>query len=112
VKALQHRAIVGLRAAMTGDNAAGVVPASEPVDRGLPAHRGGFAEMRRPADPLERARQAVGEVRQHREAADRHAVEEQGRAQQLAGWHAEDQADELQRRGLDRGAVAQTEGVA
>jgi RNA polymerase sigma-70 factor (ECF subfamily) len=112
VKALQHRAIVGLRAAMTGDNSAGVAPASEPVDRGLHAHRGGFAEMRRPADPLERARQAVGEVRQHREAADRHAVEEQGRAQQLAGWHAEDQADELQHRGLDRGAVAHTEGVA
>jgi RNA polymerase sigma-70 factor (ECF subfamily) len=112
VKALQHRAIIGLCAAMTGDNSAVVAPATEPVGRGLPAHRGGFAEKRLPADPLERARQAVGEVRQHREAADRHAVEEQGRAQQLAGWHTEGQADEFQHRGIDSGAVAQTEGVA
>jgi RNA polymerase sigma-70 factor (ECF subfamily) len=112
VKALQHRAIIGLRAAMTGDNSAGVAPASEPADKELPAQRRGFAEKRPPADPLERARQAVGEVRQHREAADRHAVEEQGRAQQVAGWHADGHANELQHRELDRGAVAQTEGVA
>jgi RNA polymerase sigma-70 factor (ECF subfamily) len=122
VKALQHRAIVGLRAAMTGDNTAPVASAREAADRELPAQREGFADRHRPADPLERARRAVGEVRQHREAAEghtveehsraRHAVEEQGRTQQVARWHAEDQADELAHRGLDRAAMAHTEEVA
>jgi RNA polymerase sigma-70 factor (ECF subfamily) len=112
VKALQHRAIVGLRAAMTGDNTAPVAPAREAADTEVPAQRRGFAEKQRTADPLERARRAVGEVRQHREAAEGRAVEEQSRAQQVARWHAEDQADELQRRGLDRAAMADTEGVA
>jgi RNA polymerase sigma-70 factor, ECF subfamily len=42
VKALQHRAIVGLRAAMTGDNTAPVASAREAADRELPAQRGGL----------------------------------------------------------------------
>jgi RNA polymerase sigma-70 factor (ECF subfamily) len=112
VKALQHRAIVGLRAAMTGDNTAPVTEAREAADREPPAQRGSYADRHRSADPLERVRQAVGEVRQHREAAEGHAVEERGRAQQVARWHAEDQADELAGRGLDRAAIADTEGVA
>jgi RNA polymerase sigma-70 factor (ECF subfamily) len=112
VKALQHRAIVGLRAAMTGDNTAPVASAREAADRELPAQRGGFADRHRPADPLERARRAVGEVRQHCEAAEGHAVEEQGRTQQVAPWHADDQGDELAHRDLDRAAMAHTEEVA
>lgn len=112
VKALQHRAIVGLRATMTGDNTGSGAPAREEADRELPAQPRGFADKHRPADPLDRARRAVGEVRQHREAAEGHAVEERGRAQQMARWHAEDQADELAHRGLDRAAIADTEGAA
>jgi RNA polymerase sigma-70 factor (ECF subfamily) len=105
VKALQHRAIVGLRAAMTGDNTASGAPAREAADRELPVQPGGFAEKRRAADPLERARRAVGEVRQHREAAERHDVEEQGRAQQVSRWHADDQTSN-QHQEHDHGAVA------
>jgi RNA polymerase sigma-70 factor (ECF subfamily) len=112
VKALQHRAIVGLRAAMTDDNTAPVTEAREAADRELPAQRWGYADSHQSADPLERARRAVGEVGQHREAAEGHAVEERGRAQQVARWHAEDQADQLAGRGLDRAAIADTEGVA
>lgn len=112
VKALQHRAIVGLRAAMTGDNTAPVTKAWEAADRELPAQRAGYADRHWSADPLERVRRAVGEVRQHREAAEGHAVEERDRAQQVARWHAEDQADELAHRGLDHAAIADTEGVA
>jgi RNA polymerase sigma factor (sigma-70 family) len=104
VKALTHRAIVGLRAAMIGDHTTPVARAA--AGRELPAHPGGFADKPRGADPLDRARRAVGEVRQHRAAAEGHAVAEQGRAQQVARWHAEDQAVELAHRGLDRGAVA------
>jgi RNA polymerase sigma-70 factor (ECF subfamily) len=112
VKALQHRAIVGLRAAMTGDNTASVAPAWGVADGELPAQRAGYADRHRSVDPLEQARRAVGEVRQHREAAEGHAGEERGRAQQVARWHAADQADELGHRALDRAAIADTEGVA
>ena len=111
IKALTHRAIVELRAAMTGDTTTPVTPARAAAHRELPAQRAGLADERFPADPLERARRAVGEVRHHRDAAEDHAVEEQGqdRAEQVARWHAEDQADELQHRQLDQ---AHTEGVA
>jgi RNA polymerase sigma-70 factor (ECF subfamily) len=112
VKALQHRAIVGLRAAMTGDNTAPVAPVRAAADTEVPAQSGCFADKHRPADPLDRARRTVGEVRHHRETAEGHAVEEQGRAQQVVRWHAKDQADELGHRGLDRAAMADTEGVA
>jgi RNA polymerase sigma factor (sigma-70 family) len=112
VKALQHRAIVGLRASMTGDNTAPVAAVRAAADTDLPAQSECFAEKHRPADPLGRARRAVGEVRHHREASDRHAVEEQGRAQQVTRWHAEDRADELGHRGLDSAVMADTEGAA
>jgi RNA polymerase sigma-70 factor (ECF subfamily) len=104
VKALQHRAIVELRAAMTGDN---TTPVAQAAPGGqLPAQRAGLADERFPGDPLDRARRTVGEVRRHRDA-----VEEHSRAQQVARWHAQDQADELQHLGLDRAAVADTEGA-
>jgi RNA polymerase sigma-70 factor (ECF subfamily) len=110
VKALQHRAIVGLRAAMTGDNTAPVARAA--AGRELPAQRAGLADERFPGDPLERARRTVGEVRHHRDAAQGRVVEERGRAQQVARWHGQDQVEALQYRGLDRAAVVDIEGVA
>jgi RNA polymerase sigma-70 factor (ECF subfamily) len=69
VKALAHRGVLGLRASMAKD--ARPVPLREAVP-----------------DPLDRARHAVTEVQHHR--AD-HA-HQQGRAQQLARWHTDDQA--------------------
>jgi RNA polymerase sigma-70 factor, ECF subfamily len=109
VKALTHRAIVELRAAMTGDHTTPVARAAAGGE--LPAQRAGLADERLSGDALERARRTVGEVRHHRDAAESRVVEEQSRAQQVARWHEQDQAEELQRRGLDR-AVADTEGVA
>jgi RNA polymerase sigma-70 factor (ECF subfamily) len=69
VKALQHRGVLGLRASMAKD----ARPAAPPR-QAVP-------------DPLDRARHAVAEVQRHR--ADQ--TKEQGRAQQLARWHTDDQ---------------------
>jgi RNA polymerase sigma-70 factor (ECF subfamily) len=74
VKALAHRGIEGLRASMAKD-ARPVAPTREAVP-----------------DPLDRARQTVAEARQHR-AEQR---QQDGRAQQLARWHTDDQATALQ----------------
>jgi DNA-directed RNA polymerase specialized sigma24 family protein len=63
-------------------------------------------------DPLDRARRAVAEIQQHQAVGNRHAAEE-GRAQQLARWHADDQAVAVQHRGDDRGlSVLAAEGGA
>lgn len=70
VKALQHRGVVGLRASMAKD-ARAVSPPREVTP-----------------DPLDRARHAVAEAQQHRAAHD----QQEGRAQQLARWHADAQA--------------------
>jgi hypothetical protein len=70
VKALAHRGIEGLRASMAKD-ARPVAPTRQAVP-----------------DPLDRARHAVAEVAQHRAEQ----AQPDGRAQQLARWHADDQA--------------------
>ncbi len=70
VKALQHRGLLGLRASMAKD----ARPAAAPMREAVP-------------DPLDRARHAVAEVQQHR--ADQ--AQQDGRAQQLARWHTDDQ---------------------
>jgi RNA polymerase sigma-70 factor (ECF subfamily) len=72
IKALQHRGVLGLRASMAKD-ARAVAPTRGAVP-----------------DPLDRARQAVAEVQQHQAVGNRHAVGE-GRGQQLARWHTDDQ---------------------
>lgn len=71
VKALQHRAIKGLRASLTTD-------AAEPV-----------APLGHRAQP--RARRAVAQVAQH-VASDTQSVAEQQRAQQVTRWHTDDHA--------------------
>jgi RNA polymerase sigma-70 factor (ECF subfamily) len=101
VKALQHRAIVALRAAMTGNNTTPVAPASEADHKELPAQRGYFAEKRPPADTLGQARRAVAEVSQLVADTDPARIESD-RAHQLARWHADDQAAAAQHRGDDR----------
>ncbi|PZS34683.1 MAG: hypothetical protein DLM61_03185 [Pseudonocardiales bacterium] len=85
VKALQHRGITALRAAMTADTA--------PV----PPQRG------ETVDHLASARGAVDEVHQL-VTGDDHQDGEPDRAQQLARFHADDQAAE--QRGHDRDALA------
>jgi RNA polymerase sigma-70 factor (ECF subfamily) len=72
VKAIQHRGVVGLRASMAKE-------ARTVTREAVP-------------DPLDRARQAVAEVQQHR--TDQ--AQQQDRAQQLARWHTDDQAAALQ----------------
>jgi RNA polymerase sigma-70 factor (ECF subfamily) len=94
VKALTHRGLVGLRASLTGR--AAVVPVTR---------------QRETPEPLARAHQAVAEIAQHVADTDPARVESD-RAQQVARWHADDHADALRYRGLDREAVADTEGVA
>jgi RNA polymerase sigma factor (sigma-70 family) len=80
IKALQHRGVLGLRASMAKDARPGAPP-REAVP-----------------DPLDRARHAVSEVQQHRaEQAQR-----EGRAQQLARWHTDDQITALQSGQQDR----------
>ncbi len=69
VKALAHRGLEGLRDSMAKD-ARTVAPTRQAVP-----------------DPLDRARHAVTEVQQHR--ADH--VQQDGRGQQLARWHTDDQ---------------------
>ncbi len=106
VKALQHRAIVALRAAMTGpNNTAPVAAARVAGDSGLPAQRGCFAEKRPPGDALERARTAVTEVAQHVADTDP-ARAESDRAQQVARWHADDQAAVQSHQQEDRHSLA------
>jgi RNA polymerase sigma-70 factor (ECF subfamily) len=90
VKALQHRAIVALRAAMTGTNTAPVAPASTAGTSELPAQRGYFAEKCPPGDALARARRAVTEVSQLVAATDPARIASD-RAQQLARWYTDDQ---------------------
>jgi RNA polymerase sigma-70 factor (ECF subfamily) len=85
IKALAHRGLEGLRASMAKD-ARRVAPTREAVP-----------------DPLDRARHAVAEVQQHR--AD---LATEGRAQQLARWHADDQAAALQSQHQDRQRLALT----
>jgi hypothetical protein len=80
IKALQHRGVLGLRASMAKDARPGAPP-----QEAVP-------------DPLDRARHAVAEVQQHRaEQAQR-----EGRAQQLARWHTDDQITALQSHQQDR----------
>ena len=73
VKALQHRGVLGLRAAMAKDN----WPPTPPRQAA--------------PDPLDRARNAVATVQQHRGGQ----THQQGRAQQLARWHTDDQTASL-----------------
>ena len=73
VKALTHRAIVGLRASLTGR------PAVVSVTR-----------QRETPDRLARAQQAVAAVSQHVADADPASIESD-RAEQLARWYADDQ---------------------
>ncbi len=72
VKALRHRAVGALRAALTEDAGPAPAPRARP-------------------DPLVRARRAVTEVRRRVAVADREAAAV-GRAKQLTRWHAADQA--------------------
>jgi RNA polymerase sigma-70 factor (ECF subfamily) len=72
VKALRHRAIVGLRASLTRDSAAPAPP-------------------REIADPLATARRAVTEVAQRVASAQRDTAG-RGRSDQLTRWHTDDQA--------------------
>jgi RNA polymerase sigma-70 factor (ECF subfamily) len=88
VKALTHRGVEGLRASMT--------KASQPVTPTREAV----------PDPLVRARRAVTEIRQHR---DRQARPE-GRTDQLARWHSNDQAVADAQHEDDYGAIAMTTG--
>jgi RNA polymerase sigma-70 factor (ECF subfamily) len=85
VKALAHRGLEGLRASMAKD-ARRVAPTRQAVP-----------------DPLDRARHAVAEVQQHQAG---HATE--GRAQQLARWHADDQTAAQQSQHQDRQGLALT----
>ncbi|MGH8572330.1 MAG: RNA polymerase sigma factor [Gammaproteobacteria bacterium] len=89
VKALQHRGITKLRAAMAADPAP-VPPPRDTVDR------------------LVSARDAVGQVHQL-VAGDDHQAAEHDRARQLARWHTDDQTTA---RELDAAPRALTEGVA
>jgi RNA polymerase sigma-70 factor (ECF subfamily) len=112
VKALQHRAVVALRAAMTATNTASVAPASLAGNSGLPAQRGCFADKRPPVDALGRARRAVAEAAEQVADTDLAGVE-LDRAQQLAGWHADDQAAATHRDDdLSRAALAAEGGAA
>jgi RNA polymerase sigma-70 factor (ECF subfamily) len=70
IKALTHRGIKALRAAMTHH--------TDPI----PLNHGR-------AEPLARARRAVAELQHHRATRDRHTTE-QHRARQLAHWRTED----------------------
>jgi hypothetical protein len=88
VKGLTHRGVQQLRAAMA--NAARPVPSAREtaVD---PLDAGPVGPPRQRPDPLARARRAVSEVA-HCVAGDgRREAAEQGRAQQLARWRADDQ---------------------
>jgi RNA polymerase sigma-70 factor (ECF subfamily) len=87
VKALTHRGVEGLRASMT--------KASQPVTS--------TAELA--PDPIVRARHAVTDIR-HR---DRQARQE-GRTEQLARWHANDQAVADEQHEDDHDAIAVTTG--
>lgn len=90
VKALQHRAIVALRAAMTGTNTEPDAPVSAAGTGELPAQRGYFAEKRPPGDALGQARRAVAEVSRLVADSDPARIASD-RAQQLARWHTDDQ---------------------
>jgi RNA polymerase sigma-70 factor (ECF subfamily) len=70
IKALTHRGITALRAAMTHD--------TDPT----PLHHGR-------AEPLARARRAVADLQHHRATRERHTTE-QNRARQLAHRHTDD----------------------
>ncbi len=78
VGALQHRA-VGLLREKLADNSRAAHPAPDA------------------ADPMVRARRAVAEVQQRRAAQDRH-TDGAHRDHQVARWHADDQAADLQHR--------------
>jgi RNA polymerase sigma-70 factor (ECF subfamily) len=80
IKALQHRGVVGLRASMAKDARPGAPPREAAPD------------------PLDRARHAVAEVQQHRAEQ----AQQQGRAQQVARWHTDDQITALQSGQQDR----------
>ena len=80
IKALTHRGIKALRAAMAHDTG--------PV---TPLPR---------VEPLARARQAVAQLGQHRSARERQAVEE-GRARELARWHTHDSEERHRERDSD-----------
>lgn len=89
VKGLTHRGVQQLRAALADDSSKPVPSARETaVD---PLDAGPVGPPRHRPNPLARAQRAVSEVARcvagdgHREAA------EQGRAQQLARWRADDQ---------------------
>ncbi|MGH3494434.1 MAG: sigma-70 family RNA polymerase sigma factor [Sciscionella sp.] len=87
VKALQHRAINHLRAALTENTGPS---ATSP---------------HRPTDPLDRARYAAAAAQHRRAVQDRQALAPD-RAQQLARWHSDDQAAELaEQRGYDQDAL-------
>ena len=101
VKALQHRAIVTLRAAMTGTNTEPDAPTIAVGDSELPAQYGYFAEKRPPGDALGQARRAVADVSQLVADTDPARIESD-RAQQLARWHTDDQAATATHRGDDR----------
>jgi RNA polymerase sigma-70 factor (ECF subfamily) len=92
IKALRHRAIVGLRASLTRDTTAP-------------------APTRETADPLASARRAVAEVAVRVAGEQRRGADLQGRVQQLARWQADDQAGQVDQRGAG-GVVALAEGVA
>lgn len=99
VKALQHRGVGGLRAAMAVPRADDAWPAGR--------HRGTG-----PADPLAQARRAVAEVAHHVAGADQRSVED-ARAQQLARWHAVDHTTSGEVDGVALGAAAgEGRGVA
>jgi RNA polymerase sigma-70 factor (ECF subfamily) len=92
IKALTHRGVHALRAAMARD--AG--PVAPPPTR---------------AEPLVRARRAVARVGQHRSARERQAVEE-GRVRELARCHTHDSDSEERHRERDSDAAALSAGAS
>ena len=108
VKALQHRAIVGLRAAMTSHHPA----LAAAVGGHRAAQRGRCAVQRRPVDPLAGARRAVAEVSELVAGMDA-AGGEVERAQQRARWRVNDLAAPTAHDGQDRtrSAVVTEDGV-
>jgi RNA polymerase sigma-70 factor (ECF subfamily) len=92
IKALTHRSVKALRAAMTHH--------TDPVP---------LTHAR--AEPMARARRAVAELQHHHATRDRHTAE-QHRARQLAHWHTEDHDNARHREHTtDHGALT-TDGHA
>jgi RNA polymerase sigma factor (sigma-70 family) len=108
-RALELRCLQGLsRREAAQDLGRGTATVDRRTAAGLAALRGDavLAEaVTVREDPLARARHAVADVHQRVAAQGTHAAEE-GRARQLARWHADDQAAAGLHRGDDRGMAA------